>query len=94
MEARNGARFNHTPLRLGYFVFFKIFKMSHGGCSLLPREVLFETLSVHVEFVYHFVNVFDMILQLVLLTFNSLVPQHCEESFDESLRFCRIPLHF
>ena len=46
-----------------------------GTRSLMARELLLELVGVDIELLYHFVDVVDVILQVVLRIFDSLVPQ-------------------
>ena len=56
-------------------------------------EVLLEPASVDVEVLYHIVDVGDVALKLVFLTFDALVPNHGQKSFDIGLRHLCVLTH-
>ena len=51
----------------------------------MARELLLELVGVDIELLYHFVDVVDVILQVVLRILYTLVPQHRQVALDVSL---------
>lgn len=68
-------------------------KMIQRGRGLLPREVLSELISVHVEVLDQGVDVLYVILEIVFLILNTLVPNHRQQSLYIGLRHLGILVH-
>ena len=61
MQLWNVCCFNQSLFRFKHFILFKVFEVSVWRGCLMTWELLLELICVLIEFLDHFIDVFDMI---------------------------------
>jgi len=93
VQRRHTSLIYHPRIRLTNLICLKTIQVSVGCWELLVRETSLICVDFYVVFLYHFINVLDMIHQSIFFLLYLLIPKHGEESFDVSLGHIWIRKH-